>query len=327
MKKLFVPIVSVLILSGLCSCSSKNETTKMNSTSTVLMVEPVNFKFNTQTAETNAFMRQEADSLTQTNALEQFNNYVDLLRKHGIDVVVVKDTEDPVTPDSIFPNNWFSTHPDGKVVLYPMCAPNRRAERKQAALDSINALCDGYETVDLTGWEENGEFLEGTGSMVLDRINRIAYACLSPRTSEKVLNVFCEKMGYTPVIFEAADAAGTPIYHTNVMMAIGTSIAILCEDSIVSPEDLAKVKESLTRSGRKIISISLKQMTDFAGNMLEVNDGKGKVFFVMSATALASLDQSQIDAISEYATIIAPDIHTIEINGGGSARCMLAEIF
>ncbi|MBQ0080571.1 MAG: hypothetical protein KBS95_03360 [Alistipes sp.] len=210
----------------------------MNSTSTVLMVEPVNFKYNNQTAVTNSFMKHESDSIAQIEALKQFNDYVFELRKHGIKVIIVKDTPEPHTPDSIFPNNWFSTHSDGHVVLYPMCSPNRRDERKQAALDSIATNCPRRVIVNLTKWESQREFLEGTGSMVLDRVNKISYACLSARTSPNVLEEFCSKMGYKSVIFNAVDSTGIPIYHTNVMMCVGTGFAVLCEDSIPSKSEL-----------------------------------------------------------------------------------------
>jgi len=290
-------------------------------------VEPVNFRYNEQTALTNALMRHEEDNAAQVEALEQVNNYVAMLREHGIKVVVVKDTPEPVTPDSIFPNNWFSTHEEGTVVLYPMCAPNRRAERKRAVIDAIYATCPNYRVEDLTTWEGEGKFLEGTGSLVLDRVNKIAYSCLSPRTSAEALDDFCRRMGYAAVTFCAVDASGVPVYHTNVMMCVGTDFAILCEESITSPEELGKVKSSLEKAGKRIIPISLAQMSSFAGNMLELNDGKGSRYVVMSETARTALTESQIARISECCRIISADIHTIETNAGGSVRCMLAEIY
>jgi len=291
------------------------------------MVEPVNFKFNEQTALTNTFMRHEADNIAQTEALAQFNNYVAILRGHGINVIVVKDTPEPVTPDSIFPNNWFSTHSDGAVVLYPMCAPNRRDERKPAALEAISAACPNYKVEDMTSWEEAGKFLEGTGSLVLDRVKKIAYACLSPRTSPEVLDDFCRRAGFSSVTFRAVDASGVPVYHTNVMMCVGTRFAILCEESIPSLDELAKVKASLENTGKQIIPITLAQMAHFAGNMLELHDVRGNIFVVMSAAAFASLTASQIEQLSAHGSLITAPIPAIEINAGGSARCMLAEIY
>ena len=330
-KKYFYQLmICSLIASTFMNCGEKNKminNRKMNSTSTVLMIEPVNFKYNEQSAITNSFMKHEADSVAQVEALKQFYDYVAELRKYGIRVIIVKDTPTPNTPDAIFPNNWFSTHSEGKVVLYPMCMPNRREERKLDVKDSIAMACPNYETVDLTQLENQGKYLEGTGSMVLDRVNKIAYACLSPRTSQEALDEFCKKMGYKPITFHAVDSAGIPVYHTNVMMCVGTDFAIVCEDAIRSNNEMKMLKSSLENSGKEIIKITLEQMINYAGNMLELNDGKGKTFIVMSKTARESLTPVQVEQISKFGTIIDADIHTIEINGGGSARCMLAEIY
>lgn len=324
-------LILALIIFLLCAC--KKETLELpvsefNSTSSVLMVMPNNFTYNPETAESNPFMHDiPLDSVTEY-AMAEFNNAVNILREHGIEVHVVEDTPDPNTPDAVFPNNWFSTHSDGTLVLYPMCAPNRRDERKQSVLDTIKANFAYTKCLNLTHYEQDDLFLEGTGSMVLDRINKVAYACPSPRTSKKVLDDFCSEMGYKAVFFNAVDSNGQPIYHTNVMMAVGTDIAILCEQSIPDEQELKMVKTELFESGKTIINISLSQMTNFAGNMLELHDKNGKKFIVMSETARKSLNDDQIDRITLNGTeIISIDIPIIEIVGGGSIRCIMAELY
>ncbi len=300
----------------------------MQTTSTVFMVKPVRFGFNPQTAQSNAFQKKEGYGIqVQEAALREFLAYATLLRANGINIALAEDTQEPRTPDSIFPNNWFSTHEDGTLVLYPMAAPNRREERKGHFLEIIKKNFKVTRTVDLTHYEEEGLFLEGTGSMILDRENKIVYACRSPRTDMKVLDDFCTQLGYTPVTFESVDRNGQQIYHTNVMMCVGTAYAIVCLESIADPQERQNVVTSLEKSGKKIIEISFDQVNKFAGNMLELRNGEGKKFLVMSATARKSLTSEQNRELSKTYRLLSPQLETIETNGGGSARCMLAEIF
>ena len=274
----------------------------------------------------SAELPEDENNIPQ-KARKESDNYVQLLKDNGINVIAVEDTKKPHTPDSVFPNNWFSTHDDGTLVLYPMFAENRRLERKPAALEAIEANFDEKRTVDLTHYEEEGLFLEGTGSMVLDRVNKIAYACESPRTNRTVLNDFCEQLGYTPVLFKAVDAEGTEIYHTNVMMHVGTETAVVCMEAIRDPEKRSEVRESLEKTGKTIVDISFDQMNHFAGNMLELRNKDGEPCLVMSLTAYESLTDEQIEFLKSRMTLITPDLDCIEQNGGGSARCMIAEIF
>lgn len=300
----------------------------MQTTSTVFMVKPVRFGFNPQTAQSNAFQRKEGFGReVQEAALREFLAYATLLRANGINIVLAEDSLDPRTPDSIFPNNWFSTHEDGTLVLYPMAAQNRREERKEHFLELIRKNFKVTRTVDLTHYEEDGLYLEGTGSMILDRENKIVYACRSPRTDMKVLDDFCTQLGYTPVTFESVDQNGQQIYHTNVMMCVGTAYAIVCLESIADPKERENVVTSLEKSGKKIIDITFDQVNHFAGNMLELRNGEGKRFLVMSATARKSLTAEQNRELSKTYRLLSPQLETIETNGGGSARCMLAEIF
>jgi hypothetical protein len=290
------------------------------------MIRPVDFKFNEQTAGNNMFQIASSDSDVQTQALKEFDGFVDLLRKNDVDVTVVDDTLQPETPDSIFPNNWVSFHEDGSVYLYPMFSENRRLERRRDILDGLKENFEVNHISDLSFYEQQYAFLEGTGSMVLDRTNKIAYACLSVRTDEEVLNNFCMLTGYQAVPFQAVDGSNFPIYHTNVMMCIGDRFAVICMDSIRNPEEKLNVTISLKSSGKEIIEITLKQMNKFAGNMLQVANAAGESLLVMSEQAYLSLNAEQITALEQYSRIIYAPLYTIEKNGGGSARCMLAEI-
>lgn len=298
----------------------------MQTTSKVFMVKPVRFGFNPQTADNNAFSRPGRDTSAQENALREFTSYVSLLRANKIDVVIGEDTYSPHTPDSIFPNNWFSTHDDGTMVLYPMSTVNRRHERKEELLEVIRKNFEVRRLIDLTWWENDNLYLEGTGSMVLDRDNRIVYAARSPRTSEKVLEDFCKQMCFTPVCFDASDRDGMAIYHTNVMMSVGTLYAVVCTESI-HEEDREKVLTSLRESGKKIMEITLDQLGHFAGNMLELHNSEGKAVLVMSASARKSLTPEQNRELSNHYKLLSPQLDSIEMLGGGSARCMLAELF
>jgi len=295
----------------------------------LLMIQPVRFEYNAETAVNNSFQTASADtgSLVQQKAQAEFDAFIALLRSKDIDVTVVQDTPAPHTPDSVFPNNWISFHEPGTICLYPMFAANRRMERKQHVLDTLSEKFRIEQQIDFTAHESENHFLEGTGSMVLDREHRIAYACLSPRTDLIVLNDFCDRLGYTPVAFHSVDGNNEPIYHTNVMMCVADSYAVICLESIPDPAERSMVKASLEQNGKTIIEISTDQMNHFAGNMLQVHNRKEDKFLVMSSQAYRSLTPQQIHNIEQFNPIIHSDITTIETNGGGSARCMMAEIF
>jgi hypothetical protein len=290
------------------------------------MIRPVRFGFNAETAVNNAFQVAGIDADTSTRAQQEFDGFVQLLRQQGVDITVVDDSPEPHTPDSVFPNNWVSFHEDGTVILYPMFAANRRLERKPAVLNAIRSKFNITGTVDLSGYEKENLFLEGTGSMVLDRDHKIAYACLSPRTDYFLLEEYCSKMGYTPVVFDAADQQGRPIYHTNVMMCVGKDFAVICMDAIAAEHEKQEVGNSILQSGKKIIPISFDQMNHFAGNMLQVSNQTGELLLVMSSQAYTALTASQIQELSTYNRIVHAPLTTIETNGGGSARCMMAEV-
>lgn len=293
----------------------------------LLMVRPVRFGYNAETAVNNAFQvagqNQEA---VQAKALAEFDHFVATLRSHDIDVVVVEDTVEPHTPDSIFPNNWISFHRNSTIVLYPMFAENRRLERKETVIEAIKSRFQIDSTIDLTKNEAHNIFLEGTGSIILDRENKIAYACISPRTDKNLFLEFCEEMGYEPVVFNAVDQKGKDIYHTNVMMCLGDKYAVICLDSIQEGDERAVVTGALAQSGKVIVEISFEQMNHFAGNMLQVMNVNGEQFLVMSSQAYASLSQEQVQTLESFNPIIHVPLETIESNGGGSARCMMAEI-
>jgi len=299
----------------------------MQNTSHLLMIRPVKFAYNAQTAVNNSFQVASTDSTVQQKALQEFDAFVQKLQQQGIDVTVVQDTDDPHTPDSIFPNNWISFHEGGGIYLYPMFAVNRRQERKQHVLDAINKKFIINTTTDLTTAENGNVFLEGTGSMVLDRSNKIAYACLSPRTDKQLLEQFCAQQRYTAVSFTANDANGDAIYHTNVMMCVADQYVVICLESITDENERAALIKTIENTGKEIIAISLQQMNHFAGNMLQVINNENQPFLVMSTQAYKSLTPQQVVAIEKYNPVIHSDITTIETNGGGSARCMMAEVF
>lgn len=299
----------------------------MQTTNHIMMIRPVNFSFNAETAVNNAFQVAGAADQAQEKAQQEFDRFVALLQQNGIDVTVINDSPEPYTPDSIFPNNWVSFHEDGRVVLYPMFAPNRRAERKPAVLTTIFKRFSHSAILDLTAAENENRFLEGTGSMVLDRVNKITYACLSPRTEKKLVDDFAEKLGYTAVCFRSVDNNGQKIYHTNVMMCIADRYAVICMDSIPDANEKQLVEAAICNSGKQLIRITLDQMNSFAGNMLQVRNAAGQTFLVMSSQAYYSLTPEQISQLESYNPILHSDLRTIETNGGGSARCMMAEIF
>lgn len=303
----------------------------MQTTNTVLMIEPIAFGYNAQTAENNYFQVEQKDSDIQGKALQEFNNFVQKLRNKGINVITIKDTLEPHSPDSIFPNNWVSFHKDGKVVLYPMFAPNRRVERRTDILENLKS--QGFEINeidDFSGYENENIFLEGTGSMIFDHDYKIAYGSVSLRLDEELFRKFCAKYGFTPVVFHSfqnVDDERLPIYHTNVMMCVADKFVVICLDCIDDELECEKVIETIKNSGKEIIEISENQMQNFAGNMLQVQNKDGEKFLVMSETAYKSLNENQIQNIEKYCEIIYSDLNTIEVNGGGSARCMLAEVF
>jgi hypothetical protein len=298
--------------------------------SRVLMIRPARFQSNPQTAESNAFQTEPDASPAeqQRSALTEFEGLVSALRGAGIDVFVFDDTVEPHTPDSVFPNNWVSFHADGTVVLYPMEAENRRSERRLDVIERLEAEL-GFqvrEVVDLSHHEAEGRFLEGTGSMVLDRVNRVAYACLSSRTHLDVLGDFAQRMDYDVVAFEAVDRDGIPIYHTNVLMAVGEKLAVVCEAAIARDDQRAAVVERLESTGHDIVSLDFDQLESFAGNMLELRAADGTPVMAMSQRAWDSLRVEQKSKIEANGRVVTAAIDDIEDSAGGSVRCMLAEI-
>ncbi|WP_410208905.1 citrulline utilization hydrolase CtlX [Fusobacterium sp.] len=303
----------------------------MNSqvTDKIVMVRPVQFKFNAQTAVNNHYQHQDGQSLeeVQKKALDEFDNFVNQLRNKGVTVEIIDDTLDPSTPDSIFPNNWFSTHQNGKVVLYPMYALNRRMELikfKERLLEI--ARKKGTVVIDYSDRAEKNIFLEGTGSIVLDRKNKKAYCSLSPRSDKNLFEEFCKDVGFKPVTFTSYQD-GNKIYHTNVMMGIGENKVIICLDCITDKNEREKVVYELKEGNKEIIEISLEQVKHFLGNVLEVKGTNGKRYIVISKTAYDSMTDDQIKRIEKDTEIICADVSTIEYYGGGSVRCMLGEIF
>lgn len=299
----------------------------MSITPHILMIRPVNFGFNAQTAGTNAFQVPGQEAEAQQKAQQEFDAFVLMLHNNGADIIVVNDTPEPHTPDSIFPNNWISFHADGTVCLYPMHADNRRKERKPHVLEKLQERFIVERTYDLTHFEKDGLFLEGTGSMVLDRDLKIAYACLSPRTDKTVLEEWCRAMDYQPIVFDALDAAGQAIYHTNVVMCVADRYVVICMDALPKAEDRELLSNTIDQGGKELISITLDQMNRFAGNMLQIASIQGETLLVMSSQAYNSLTPEQVNRLRSYNRIVHAPIHTIETNGGGSARCMMAEVF
>ena len=298
------------------------------------MIQPAAFYFNEETAENNYYQdasKAVAKASSQELALKEFNEFVDLLRANQIEVIVVPDLVENQTPDSIFPNNWVSFHEDGHVFLYPMCAKSRRKERRPEILDQVkNAGFSISELTDLSATENDGVYLEGTGSMIFDRANRIAYAARSIRTDENLFTRYCETIGYQPVVFssfQTVDQKRLPIYHTNVMMCVADRYAVICLSCIDDTDERNMVREHLEKSGKTIIEISEEQVNQFAGNMLQVENTMGEKFLVMSNSACKSLTSEQLSLLTSFNPILAPSLTIIETCGGGSARCMLAEVF
>lgn len=302
-------------------------------TNHILMIRPVAFEMNEETAVNNYFQQkfEATNEVVNQKAQEEFDAFVEKLRKQGVTVTVVDDIKENKTPDSIFPNNWISFHQDGSVALYPMFAENRRRERRMDILDTLEEK--GYEitsVVDYTDAETDRLYLEGTGNLILDRKNRKAYCALSPRADEDLVIEFCEDFEFMPVIFHANQTVAgerKAIYHTNVMMCVAENFAVICLDTIDDKKEQKHVVESLQDDNKEIIKISEEQMHEFAGNMLQVRGAFDKKFLVMSSRAYRSLKQEQISAIEKHCEILHSELEVIEICGGGSARCMMAEVF
>jgi hypothetical protein len=303
-------------------------------TNTILMIRPIGFRMNEQTAVNNYYQKVLDDLLPATinkKAQEEFDAYVEKLRSFGVNVVVVSDTKEFDTPDSIFPNNWISFHQDGTVGLYPMFAENRRLERREDVLEELESK--GFvihNIVDYTSAEEEQVFLEGTGSILLDRVHKKAYCALSPRAEEDLFIEFCEDFEYTPVVFTAnqtVEGKREAIYHTNVMMCLAETFAVICLDSIDDKKERKNVIKHLKEDGKQVIDITEDQVNNFAGNMLQVKGADDTLFLVMSQAAYDSLTKYQISQIEKHCDIISSSLDTIEACGGGSARCMMAEVF
>lgn len=297
--------------------------------SAILMVSPAAFGFNQQTSQTNAFQQvldvnpSEISKLAQ----EEFNRMVDLLRAHDVDVRVVADSNSPEKPDAIFPNNWISFHQDGQVVLYPMLAENRRLERNLYVIESLKMDFNISEVLDLSDYEKQNRYLEGTGSVVFDYANKLAYASRSARTDEVVFHELCNRLGFSPILFNAVDESGIPIYHTNVLMCIASKFAVLCLDVIKEDNDQEILLNSFSKTGHQVIAISYAQMQSFAGNMIEIQTKNRESLILLSEAAFNSLLPGQLHAMNKHAEVLPISIPTIERFGGGSVRCMVAGIF
>ena len=301
----------------------------MQITDTILMVRPAAFRFNPETAANNFFQNNTAVSQKklQKKALQEFDLMVDALRKHDIEVIIINDTPEPKKPDAIFPNNWFNTTNKGIINVFPMFAQSRRAEKRDDILHSLSTKYFVNEVLDWTEFEAENMFLEGTGSLVIDHENALLYACLSPRTHASVVEKFAKANQYKAIYFTAVDQHGKLVYHTNVMMCIGESFAVICLDAIEQETEKIAVSQLLETTGHEVIAITLLQMNCFAGNMMQVKNKQGKKFIVMSQTAFNSLQGEQKNRLEHFGVLLPIDVSTIEKVEGGSVRCMMAEIF
>ncbi len=299
-------------------------------TDTLLMVRPARFGYNPQTAADNAFQSFDSslsELQRQARAEQEFDNLVKTLIGRGADVITFHDTFEPDTPDAVFPNNWISFHLGGQIITYPMFSPIRRSEKRLDMIEQIQELFYIKSWHKLDGFEAQNKFLEGTGSLVLDRIHKIAYASKSERTQEIVLDEFCRIMGYQKVFFNAVDENAKPIYHTNVMMALGIDFVVVCLESIRAPEEQKALLKIFQETGKTVFEITMQQVRAFAGNMLQVKNKNEETFLVMSQTALESLQQAQVEGLRRHTHLLSAAIPTIETFGGGSVRCMMAEVF
>lgn len=298
---------------------------------TVLMIRPANFGYNPETSASNVFQTKgkDASEIIRDRAIQEFDALVEKLRTYKTQVIVMDDTPEPVKPDAVFPNNWISTHHDGTVIMYPMMAPSRRLEKRDDVL-SILQVKSGFDiryVHDLSAYEENSRFLEGTGSIVFDYEHKKAYANLSPRTNMEVLERICDILNFEPVVFSAKDREGKDIYHTNVLMCVGNRFAVICFECIPDPNERRMLKQSLENTGHEIFEITWDQLRAFAGNMIQLKNRDGQNILVMSDSAFNALTESQKKGLGRYGELVHTDLETIEKYGGGSARCMIAGIF
>jgi len=305
---------------------------KVQITGHLMMIRPRHFGYNSETATSNAFQTEpektgESPQIIREKALVEFDDFVTLLESNGIKVTVIEDKNDPITPDAVFPNNWVSFHQNGMAITYPMQSESRRFERNESIIDQLAEDLEVHAIFNLDTYEDKGLFLEGTGSMILDRVNKIVYACLSPRTDLAVLEVFCKLLNYRKVVFHAVDAGRQPIYHTNVMMAMGESFVVICMDTILDAKERDTLKKYFYETKKEVINITLDQMNAFAGNMLQVKNNRNISYVIMSSQAHASLRPDQIRHLERHTRILHAPIPTIETYGGGSVRCMMAEVF
>lgn len=304
---------------------------RRQTTSHILMVRPSHFAFNEETATNNAFQSRDgkmSGEEMRTAAIREFDAFVEKLRAAGVHVIVADDSEAPVKPDAVFPNNWVTFHEDGTLVTYPMFAPTRRLERSDAVIEK--ALQEGFQVqkrLQLEGNEGQERFLEGTGSIIFDHPNKLAYACLSPRTDADLLEELCQAIGYRKVVFHSTDAEDRAVYHTNVMMALGETFVVICLDSVRDADERRTLEAWFGETGKEIIAISLPQMNAFAGNMLQVRNADGETILVMSETAYHALSSEQVSTLNKHTRLLYANLNTIETYGGGSARCMMAEVF
>lgn len=299
----------------------------MPATSHIIMLRPAAFGYNAETAANNYFQQPgEANAAVQAQALAEFEAMVQLLHSAGVQITVLDDEPWPAKPDAVFPNNWFTLR-HGRLSLFPMFAPSRRAERQQQLIAAIESHTAVRERVDYTHYEQQHLFLEGTGSMIIDDDNAVAYAALSARTSRQLLQEFAANNGLDAIVFEAVDEAGQPVYHTNVIMAVGHGFAVLCEECIKKPAQLQAVRERLLQTGKTIIPITQAQVRAFCGNILQLQNTAGEPLIVMSKTAKEAFTAVQLSALSAHGRFIVPHIPVIERHGGGGVRCMMAEVF
>jgi len=302
----------------------------MSLTSNILMIRPLQFTYNAETAETNAFQHSidpENSQEVREKAMKEFDEFVAKLRNERIHVHVFDDTPDPVKPDAVFPNNWISTHEDGSLALYPMCHDNRRTERREDIVETLQEKFSVSRVEDFSYFEVSKQFMEGTGSVVIDRENKIMYACLSPRTDLEALETIAIKLGYKSIHFKAVDQNDQEIYHTNVMMSMGDFFVVICMDSIRDTAEKDVLLNSFADNGKQVIQISYEQMNKMAGNMILLKNERGQKIEVMSEQAFHSLTDYQMTQLMMHAKLVYSDLSTIEKYGGGSARCMIAELF
>lgn len=311
-----------------------NQKNTLHLTNTVVMVPPDTFGFNEQTASSNPFQHKTLNAesssvIIQKKAMAEFQNMVAILRRNNIKVIILPNKKNVATPDAVFPNNWFSTHEDGALIVYPMLAPNRRLERQTKLL--VNLLIDeGYcinKTIDLTPHEMRGEILEGTGSLVIDRNHRYIFAIESPRTNKRLFRQFCSRFGYRGILFRAEDTKHRPIYHTNVFMALGSGFCVICLDAIAHGEERKIVIDAMRLTYKTVIDITQQQLYSFCGNLLHLIDTKGEKRIVLSQKAHDAFTEDQRKILRQFGDLLPIPIDTIETIGGGSARCMMAEIF